>query len=82
MQSQVAYEAVKAAGFLNIPVLDNVPHKESRPEDIEVATISMNKGFIVKKGTTMESVNKVKVAVFGASSTVGLMIIDMLVSRC
>ena len=82
MQCQVAYEAVKAAGFLNIPVLDNVPHKEAGPEDIEVAIIGENKALIVKEGTAMESVNKVKVAVVGASSTTGLMIVDMLVSRC
>ena len=82
MQCLVAYGAVKAAGFLNKPVLDNVPHKEAGPEDVEVAVIGENKGLIVKEGTAVESVNKVKVAVVGASSTTGLMIVDMLVSRC
>ena len=82
MQCLVAYGAVKAAGFLNIPVQDNVPHKEAGPEDIEVVAIGENKALLGKGGTAVESVNKVKVAVVGASSTTGLMIVDMLVSRC
>ena len=80
MQCLVAYGAVKAAGFLNSPVLDSVTHKEVRPEDIEVEA-GENKALIVKEGTAAESVDKVKVAVVGASSTTGLMIVDMLVSR-
>ena len=76
MQCLVAYGAVKAAGFLNSPVLDSVTHKEVRPEDIEVEA-GENKALIVKEGTAAESVDKVKVAVVGAS----LMIVDMLVSR-
>ena len=81
MQCLVAYGAVKAAGFLNKPVMDNVPHKEAGPEDVEEAVIGDNKALIVKEGSAVESVNKVKVAVVGASSTTGLMIVDMLVSR-
>ena len=81
MQCLVAYGAVKAAGFLNTPVLDNVPHKEARAEDIEVTTFGEDKALIVKEWKDLEIVNKVKVAVVGASSTTGLMIVDMLVSR-
>ena len=42
--------------------------------------ISIYKTFIVK-GTDMDKVKEIKVAVVGASSTTGLMITDMLVSR-
>ena len=59
MQCLVAYGAVKAAGFLNKPVMDNVAHKEAGPEDVEVAVIGENKALIVKEGTAVESVNKV-----------------------
>ena len=81
MQALVAYGAVKAAGFCNKPVLDNIKHKDAVAEDIETVVDSENKALITKEGTDLELVNKAKVAVVGASSTTGLMVVDMLVSR-
>ena len=81
MQALVAYGAVKAAGFINKPVLDNIKHKDAVAEDIETVVDSENKALITKEGTDLELANKAKVAVVGVSSTTGLMVVDMLVSR-
>ena len=81
MQCQVAQGAVSAAGFLKKKVLDNCEHKQLKPEDIEVVVDEGNKALITKTGMGIDMVTKAKVAVVGASSTSGLMITDMLVSR-
>ena len=76
MQCQVAHEAIKIPGFSKLPVLEDLPHKSLTPEMIELAEDKM---LIMVKGTDMDKVKEV--AVVGASSTTGLMITDMLVSR-
>ena len=40
-----------------------------------------NKGLVKMKGTYIDKVKEIKVAVVGASSTTGLMVTDMLLSR-
>ena len=81
MQCQVAQGALSAAGFLKKKVLDNCDHKQLKPDDVKVVVDESNKALITKAGTDMTMVTKVKVAVVGASSTSGLMLTDMLVSR-
>ena len=81
MQCQVAQGAVEAAGFLKRKVLDNCEHKRLNPEDVEVVVDEKNKALITKAGTDIDKVTQAKVAVVGASSTSGLMMTDMLVSR-
>ena len=78
MQCQVAHEAVKIPSFSKLPVLEDLPHKSLTPEMIELAE---DKTLIMVKGTDMDKVKEIKVAVVGASSTTGLMVTDMLVSR-
>ena len=81
MQALVAYGAVKASGLLNQPVLDSLSHKDATADDVDVETDPNNPALILKTGTDPESLSKVKVCVIGASSTTGLLIVDMLVSR-
>ena len=78
MQSCVAHAAVKAAGLLAAPVLDTVPHKEAAAGDVEVTAAG---ALVTKEGTDPAAVCRARVAVVGASSTTGLMVTDMLVSR-
>ena len=78
MQSCVAHAAVKAAGLLAAPVLDTVPHKEAAAADVEVTAAG---ALVTKEGTDPAAVCRARVAVVGASSTTGLMVTDMLVSR-
>ena len=79
MQCQVAHAAVRAAGFIKLPVLETLAHKALLPEEVEVEEGSQ--ALITMKGAAMETVTQARVAVVGASSTTGLMVTDMLVSR-
>ena len=83
MQCQVAHESIKLAGFSKLPVLDmdSLPHKTLTPETVEVEEDGENKALVKMKGTYIDKVKEIKVAVVGASSTTGLMVTDMLVSR-
>ena len=83
MQCQVAHAAVSAAGFIKLPVLETLAHKALRPEqvDVEDAGEGGSQALITMKGAAMETVTQARVAVVGASSTTGLMVTDMLVSR-
>merc|ERR1711915_312016 len=81
MQCQVAHEPIKVAGFSKLPVLDNLPHKNFTPDTLEVVVDSENTALITMVGTDMDKLKEVKVVVVGASSTTGLMVTDMLVSR-
>ena len=85
MQCQVAHAAVRAAGFIKLPVLETLAHKALRPEEVEVEEVGEreedNHALITMKGAAMETVTQARVAVVGASSTTGLMVTDMLVSR-
>ena len=78
MQCQVAHEPIKVAGFSKLPVLEDLPHKSLTPEMIELVE---DKALIIVRGTDMDRVKEIKVAVVEASSTTGLMVTDMLVSR-
>jgi len=78
MQCQVAHEPIKVAGFSKLPVLEDLPHKSLTPDMIEV---EVDKALITVKGADKDKLKEVKVAVVGASSTTGLMVTDMLVSR-
>ena len=83
MQCQVAHAAVSAAGFIKLPVLETLAHKALRPEEVDVedAGEGGSQALITMKGAAMETVTQARVAVVGASSTTGLMVTDMLVSR-
>ena len=47
----------------------------------EMIEVEEDKALIMVKGADMVKVKEIKVAVVGASSTTGLMVTDMLVSR-
>ena len=81
MSALVAWAAVKASGHINKPVLDNLPHKTLSPADMEVVESDKNPALLVNQDTDINSVLQAKVAIVGASSTTGLMMVDMLVSR-
>ena len=81
MQCQVAWGAVNDAGFIKLPVLDNLPHKSLDPDTVEAVVDSENQAMTLLAGISMDKVSEAKVAVVGASSTTGLMVVDMLVSR-
>ena len=83
MQCQVAHAAVRAAGFIKLAVLETLAHKALRPEEVDVedAGEGGSQALITMKGAAMETVTQARVAVVGASSTTGLMVTDMLVSR-
>ena len=77
----VAYGAVKSAGFITIPVLETSSEKPTRvdPEDVEAAI--ENPALLIKRGSGVDQASHARVAVVGASSTIGLIIVDMMVSR-
>ena len=80
MSALVAYGAVKSAGFLALPVLE-IPDKPGVGQD-EVETSGENPALLVKSGcSSAQTSQAAKVALVGASSTIGLIILDMLVSR-
>ena len=81
MSALVAYAAVKAAGFFSSPVMESPAHKTTRPDEVEVEATDQNPALLVRKGSDLDTVQRPKVAVIGASSTIGLMVVDMLVSR-
>ena len=81
MQCQVAHEPIKVAGFSKLPVIDNLPHKSLDPDTVEAVVDSENQAMTLLAGISMDKVSEAKVAVVGASSTTGLMVVDMLVSR-
>ena len=81
MQCKVAWGAVMDAGFSKLPVMDSLPHKTLDPATVETVVDGDNKALTMLSGTDMDKINEAKVAVVGASSTTGLMVVDMLVSR-
>ena len=78
MQCQVAHEPIKVAGFSKLSVLEDLPHKSLTPDMVEV---EVDRALITVKGADKDKLKEIKVAVVGASSTTGLMVTDMLVSR-
>ena len=76
----VAYGAVKSAGFISRPVLETLA-KPARVGDEEVEASRRNPTLLVRKDSCQEEVSQARVAVVGASSTIGLIIVDMLVAR-
>ena len=81
MSALVAWGAVKAGGHINKPVLDNLEHKHLTPAAVEVEESEHNPSLLVKRGTDINTVLQAKVGIVGASSTTGLIMVDMLVSR-
>ena len=95
MSALVAYGAVKSAGFLNTPVVQS--DKPTASTDVEVdvevkveveaktevvvEATEDNPALLVRRGCDLQTVQQARVAVVGASSTIGLMVVDMLVSR-
>ena len=78
----VAYGVVKAAGFLSLPVLENAPDKKTvRVSEEEVEATSENPTLLVRQGGSSGQASQAKVAIVGASSTIGLIIVDMMVAR-
>ena len=81
MSALVAWGAVKASGHLTKPVLDNLNHKTLGPADMEVVESDKNPALLVLQDTDINNVLQAKVGIVGASSTTGLIMVDMLVSR-
>ena len=78
----VAYGVVKAAGFLSLPVLENAPDKKTaRVSEEEVEATSENPTLLVRQGSVGGQASQAKVAIVGASSTIGLIIVDMMMAR-
>ena len=76
----VAYGVVKAAGFLSLPVLEN-DKKTVRVSEEEVEATSENPTMLVRQGGSGGHASQAKVAIVGASSTIGLIIVDMMMAR-
>ena len=81
MSALVAYGAVKAAGFISLPVLETTPDNAARLVQEEVEATTENPTQLVRKGSGGAEASQARVAVVGASSTIGLIIVDMMVSR-
>ena len=81
MSALVAWAAVKAGGHVNKPVLDNLDHKDLTPADVEVVETEQNPALLVPSNIDIGNVLSARVGIVGASSTTGLMMVDMLVSR-
>ena len=81
MSALVAYGAVKAAGLFEHPVLDDSSHKTKRKEDVMMVKDDGNEALIMDTKVDKSILQDAKIAIVGASSTIGLMVLDMLVSR-
>ena len=76
----VAYGAVKAAGFLSLPVLETAPGKMIRLGEKDVVASEENPALLFRKGSE-DAITGAKVALVGASTTIGLIILQMLTSK-
>ena len=81
MSALVAFGAVKAAGLVETPLLENIPHKKRSEDDVIVVQDVDNKALIMDTKIDMNILKDTKIAIVGASSTIGLMVLDMLASR-
>jgi len=81
MSALVAFAAVKATGLLENHLLENIPHKTRKQENVEVVQDVDNKALIMDTKIDMDILKDTKIAVVGASSTIGLMVVDILASR-
>ena len=78
----VAYGAVKAAGFLSLPVLETAPGKMIRVGEEDVVVSKENPALLFRKGSEDAiTIKEAKLALIGASTTIGLIILQMLSSR-
>ena len=78
----VAYGAVKSAGFISLPVLEAARDKTASVGEDEVEASRGDGSLLVRRGSGgFQEASQARVAVVGASSTIGLIIVDMLVSR-
>ena len=80
MSALVAFGAVKSGGFLSCPVVQS-DKQTAATSEAEVETSEDNPALVVRRGCDLQSLQQARVAVVGASSTIGLMVVDMLVSR-
>jgi len=81
MSSLVAYGAVKAAGLFDKPLQDDLSHKTRSKDDVTVVRDENNEALIMDTKIDQNILKDAKIAIVGASSTIGLMVMDMLVSR-
>ena len=79
----VAYGAVKAAGFLSLPVPKTAPGKMIRLGEEDVVASKEDPALLFRKGSenAITQHQQAKVALVGASTTIGLIILQMLTSR-
>ena len=78
MSALVAYGAVRAAGLVNKPLIDNIAHK--KPGEVTVVQDDENKALFMDGAINQNMLKDTKIAIVGASSTTGLMMVDMLAS--
>jgi len=81
MSALVAYGAAKATGLFGLPVLENIPHKTRNQEDVVAVKDVDNEALIMDTKIDKDILKDTKIALVGASSTIGLMVLDMLASR-
>jgi len=81
MSALVAYGAVKPSGLFETSLLENIPHKTRNKEDVVLVTDVDNEALIMDTKVDKTILKDAKVAIVGASSTIGLMVLDMLASR-
>ena len=81
MSALVAFGAVKAAGLVETGLLENIPHKKRSEDDVIVVQDVDNKALIMDTKIDINILKDTKIAIVGASSTIGLMVLDMLASR-
>jgi len=81
MSALVAYGAVKAAGLVDKPLLENAPHKNRKLGDVTVVQDEENKALFMDGVIDQSILKDTKIAIVGASSTTGLMMVDILASR-
>jgi len=81
MSALVAYGAIKASGSFEKPVLEDCSHKAKSPTDVTPVKDEQNSALYMDKVIDHELLKETKIAIVGASSTIGLMMVDMLASR-
>eukprot|EP00090_Calanus_glacialis_P000393 TRINITY_DN10238_c0_g1_i4.p1 TRINITY_DN10238_c0_g1~~TRINITY_DN10238_c0_g1_i4.p1 ORF type:complete len:386 (+),score=113.82 TRINITY_DN10238_c0_g1_i4:53-1210(+) len=81
MSALVAYGAAMATGLMRNPLLENIPHKTRNKEDVIAVKDVDNEALIMDTKIDKNILKDTKVALVGASSTIGLMVLDMLASR-
>jgi len=81
MSALVAFGAVKATGFIQNPLLESIPHKTRKQEEVNIVKDIDNNALIMDTKIDKNVLKDTHIAIVGASSTTGLMMVDMLASR-